>query len=328
MSTPNEKTRPMTKRMVVTDQVFGNTAVEEKLARSMSAEFFSYDVRSEAETLAVTAGADVVLVNFAPITDQVLAGLAKGATVIRYGVGYDNVDLEAARRYGVAVANVPDYGTETVADHAAACLLALLRKLPFYDRAIKADGWCQPTDLGSLPGFGSTTVGLVGAGRIALSLARRLQPFGFRVVAFDPYADAAAVRDAGVELVEMAELQEQALAISLHVPVVAETRHMVNRTFLSAMRPKSVLVNTSRGALVDETALAEALSSGHLAAAALDVFDPEPLDPQSPLRTLPNVLLTPHTAFLSDDSVLALQRLATEEAARALAGEALRSPVT
>jgi len=317
----------VTQRVVVTDQAFGGTEVEEDLARSRGVEFSSHQVTSEADTVAVTAGADVVLVNFAPITESVLAGLAPGATVIRYGIGYDNVDVDAARRHGVAVANVPDYGTDTVADHAAACLLALLRKLPLYDRVIRDDGWCEPPGLGSLPGFGSTTVGLIGAGRIARELAKRLRAFGFRVIAYDPYADAAVAAEAGVALLPLDDVLAQSAAVSLHVPVTEDTRRLVDRTFLDALRPGAVLVNTSRGGLVDEAALADALCSGKLAAAALDVFDPEPLDPESPLRRLRNVILTPHAAFFSDDSVVALQRLATEEAARALSGEPLRCRV-
>lgn len=313
--------------VVVTDQAFGGTALEEKLARSRGAEFRALHCTGEKETLAATAGANVVLVNFAPITDAVLAGLAPGATVVRYGIGYDNVDIEAAQRHGVAVANVPDYGSDTVADHAAACLLALLRRLPSYDRAIRHDGWVEPGGLGPLRGFTSLTVGLVGAGRIALALARRLQPFGFTVLASDPYADPAAAADAAVALVGMDRLLAEADAVSLHMPVTEETRGLVNADFLAALRAGAVLVNTSRGALVDEAALARALADGHLAAAALDVFDPEPLSPTSPLRERPEVLFTPHAAFFSDDSVRALQRLATEEAGRALAGEPLRCRV-
>nr|WP_294696222.1 C-terminal binding protein [uncultured Friedmanniella sp.] len=317
----------MTKRLVVTDQVFGGTGPEEELARSAGADFASHQCTSEAETAEATAGADVVLVNFAPITETVLAGLAPGATVIRYGIGYDNVDAEAATRHGVAVANVPDYGSDTVADHAAACLLSLLRKLPLYDHLIRRDGWCEPNGLGSLPGFSATTVGLVGAGRIALGLARRLLPFGFRVLAYDPYADPDAVSAAGVALRPLAELLAESSAISLHVPVTPDTQHLVDEGFLRRMRAGAVLVNTSRGGLVDERALAAALSEGRLAAAALDVFDPEPLAADSPLRGLSNVIFTPHAAFFSDESVEALQRLATEEAGRALAGEPLRCRV-
>lgn len=319
--------KPQTQKMVVTDQAFGGTEVEERLARSVGAEFASLQCTTEKETLEATRGADVVLVNFAPITDAVLAGLADGATVIRYGIGYDNVDTEAAVRHGVAVANVPDYGSDTVADHAAACLLSLLRKLPFYDAAIRRDGWVEPRALGSLPGFASTTVGLIGAGRIALGLASRLKAFGFRVVAYDPYANSVAAQQAGVELVGLDELLKRSAAISLHVPVTDDTRRMVDADLLQKVRPGAVLVNTSRGGLVDEHALAAALSEGRLAAAALDVFDPEPLAADSPLRDLDNVIFTPHAAFFSDDSIVALQRLATEEAGRALAGEPLRCRV-
>lgn len=313
--------------MVVTDQAFGGTDAEEELARSVGADFASHQCSTEGETLAATRGADVVLVNFAPITDAVLAGLADHAAVVRYGIGYDNVDAEAAKRHGVAVANVPDYGSDTVADHAAACLLSLLRKLPFYNDAIRRDGWCEPRALGSLPGFTSTTIGLVGAGRIALALARRLKAFDFRVVAYDPYANAEAVRQACVELSSLDEVLAQSAAISLHVPVTDDTRQMVNADLLGRMRRGAILVNTSRGGLVDETALATALVDGQLAAAALDVFDPEPLAPDSPLRHLDNVIFSPHAAFFSDDSIVALQRLATEEAGRALAGRPLRSRV-
>ena len=317
----------MAKRMVVTDQAFGGTAAEQAVAAGLGAEFSASQCTSEEETLAVTRGADAVLVNFAPITDAVLAGLAPGATVVRYGIGYDNIDVEAARRHGVAVANVPDYGSDTVADHAAACLLALLRKLPLYDQRIRAEGWVEPTALGPLPAFSTTTVGLLGAGRIACGLARRLTPFGFRVLAHDPWADADAARAAGIELVGMDELLAAADALSLHVPVTPDTRHVVGAELLGRLRPGAVLVNTSRGGLVDEAALAQALGSGQLAAAALDVFDPEPLAPDSPLRRLGNVLFTPHAAFFSDASVQALQQLAAEEAGRALRGEPLRCRV-
>ncbi len=168
-----------------------------------------------------------------------------------------------------------------MADHAAAFLLALLRKLPLYDRAIRADGWCQPGALS-----GRCRVRLHNdrpdrAGRIGLSLAGRLHPSGFRVVAYDPYADGRLAETRLVlDLLALEELLAQASAISLHVPVTQETRHLVDRRFLNALRPGTVLVDASRGGLIDEAALADALSSGQLAAAALDVFDPEPLDPR------------------------------------------------
>ncbi|MGY2130551.1 C-terminal binding protein [Blastococcus sp. SYSU DS0617] len=314
-------------RMVVTDQAFGGVDQEAATARRFGAEFAEYACTSEAETIAAVTGADVVLVNFAPITEKVLSAMAPGATVIRYGIGYDNVDCAAAGRLGISVANVPDYGSDTVADHTVASLLTLLRKLPAYDRSVREHGWCPPGSLGSLPGFASTTVGLIGTGRIGLAVADRLRPFGFRVLAADPYADAAGLQDAGIELVDVPELFSRSHAVSLHAPLTPATTNLIDAEALARMPRGGILVNTSRGGLVDSDALADALQSGHLSAAALDVFEPEPLSPTSRLRALPQVLLTPHAAFFSDDSVAALQRLACEEAARALAGEPLRCRV-
>jgi D-3-phosphoglycerate dehydrogenase len=314
-------------RVVVTDQAFGAVAEERAVAARFAAEFAAHHCVTEAETRAAVAGADVAFVNFAPMSRPVLAALAPGATVIRYGIGYDNVDVTAARELGVRVANVPDYGTDTVADHATACLLALLRRLPLYDRAIRGDGWCAPADVGPLPSFAATTVGLVGTGQIGRAVHRRLRAFGFRVLASDPYAGPAAGPACGPELVELPELLAEAHAISLHAPATPDTHHLIGPVNLARMRPGAVLVNTSRGALVDTAALADALRGGRLAAAALDVFDPEPLPPDSPLRGLANVVFTPHAAFYSTESLHALQRLAAEEAARALTGGPLRCRV-
>ncbi|RKN46941.1 C-terminal binding protein [Streptomyces hoynatensis] len=317
----------MTARIVVTDQAFGQVRHERAVADRFSAAFAEHSCVGEEDTAAAVRGADVVFVNFAPMTRRVLASLAPGGTVIRYGIGYDNVDVEAARALGVRVANVPDYGTETVADHAVACLLALLRRLPWYDRSIRERGWVTPAEAGPVPSFSATTVGLVGTGQIGRAVHRRLRAFGFTVLASDPYATPPQGPEEGPELVGLRELLGRADAVSLHAPATPETHHLIGRENLALMREGAVLVNTSRGPLVDTEALAEALRSGRLAGAALDVFDPEPLPAGSPLRGLPNVVLTPHAAFYSTDSLDALQRLAAEEAARALSGEPLRCRV-
>ncbi|GAB3227549.1 C-terminal binding protein [Kineococcus gypseus] len=314
-------------RVVVTDHAFTDLERERAAAERAGAEFSEHRCRTEAETVEAVAGADVALVNFAPVTAAVLRAMAPGATVVRYGVGVDNVDLDAARAAGVAVANVPDYGSETVADHATACLLALLRKLPRFDRAVREHGWVDPASLAPLPGSRSTTVGLVGTGRIGSAVADRLAPFGFTVLAHDPYADPLALAARGIGAVGFEELLERSHAISLHLPLTGATRHLLDAAAFARLRPGAVLVNTARGGLVDTDALVEALSSGRLGGAALDVTDPEPLPAHSPLRRLPGVLLTPHAAYFSDDSVADLQRLAAEETARALAGEPLRCRV-
>ncbi|MBO3662565.1 C-terminal binding protein [Microbacterium stercoris] len=315
--------------LVVTDHAFGGTAHEQAAADALGRELIVHQVAADDEpgARAAVAGADVVFVNFAPMTAAVLEALGSGAVVIRYGVGYDNVDLDAARRLGVRVCNVPDYGVDTVADHAVSCLLALLRRTGPYTAAIVADGWVTPGGLGPLRDFRDTTVGLIGTGRIGLSVAARLAPFGFRVIAFDPYADPIRLASHGITAVSLEELLAQAHAVSLHAPLTDATRRIIGGENLARMRSDAVLVNTARGGLVDQEAVAEALLAGRLGGAALDVFDPEPLPPASRLREAGNVILTPHAAFFSDRSLDNLQRLAAEEALRAVRGEPLRCPV-
>jgi D-3-phosphoglycerate dehydrogenase len=317
----------MAERVVVTDHAFPGLDHERRAAERAGAEFSDHQVRTEDDAVAVTRGAAVALVNFAPVTRRVLEGLAPHATVIRYGVGYDNIDVDAAGELGVRVANVPDYGTATVADHAAALLLALLRRVPRYDRAVRESGWVAPADVGDVPALESATVGLIGTGRIGLALADRLRPFGPALLAFDPYAEERALREHGVEPVALEDLLPAVDGLSLHAPATPETHHVIDADALAQLKPGAVIVNTARGALVDEAALHDALERGALAGAALDVFEEEPLREDSPLRRHPAVLLTPHVAFYSDRSVDDLQRLAAEEAARALAGEPLRCQV-
>lgn len=312
-------------RIVVTDHAFGDVRSEQAMATALHAELAVHQCRTEDETLEAVTGANAVLVNFAPITSRVLEAMSPSAVVVRYGIGYDNVDTDAARTHGIAVANVPDYGSDTVADHAVAALLALLRRLPVYDHRIRADGWCNPTDVGPLPALDEVTVGLIGTGRIGAAVAQRLKAFGIQIIAHDPYVRPGAV--AGVRLVDLDQLLANSDAISLHCPLVPQTRHVINTETLSAVRPGTVLVNTSRGGLIEPTALAAALSDGTLAAAAIDVYEAEPLPGDSPLRKLDNVILTPHAAFYSTGSVAALQRLAADEVRRALTGQQLRNRV-
>jgi len=313
--------------MIVTDQAFGNTESESAAARDAGAAFEAHQVATESATAQAVAGAHVVLNNFAPMTRRVMQGLAEGATIVRYGVGVDNVDLDAARDLGVAVCNVPDYGIEEVADHAAAMALFLARKVQVFDTGIRDGEWGITNIVSGLRSLGDTTVGLVGLGRIAQAFARRMMAFGCKVVAHDPYVDADVAADMGVTLTALDEVVAQAGILSLHVPLTPETRHMIGADRLAALPAGAIVVNASRGGLIDEAALARALTDGHIAGAGLDVFEKEPLPADSPLRDAPNVLLTPHAAFYSDASVRRLQGLAAEEGLRALRGEELRCRV-
>lgn len=219
------------------------------------------------------------------------------------------------------------YGVATVADHTLALLLTLLRRVVPFDRAIRERGWLNVGELGSLPAFTETTVGLIGSGRIGRAVIDRLKPFGFRILVHDPFVDGDELSALGVTTAEFDDLLQESQAITLHVPLTKQTHHVIGQHALQRMRPGTVIVNTARGGLIDEQELVKSLASRHLGAAALDVLESEPLPLDSELRSTPNLLLTPHAAFFSDGSLAALQRLATEEAERALTGEPLRSPV-
>ena len=311
-------------RLVVTDHIFANLHHERAAAAALDTELNVFDIDTETDAIEALRGADVALVNFAPITDAVLSVMNAGAVLIRYGIGYDNIDLEAANRYGISVCNVPDYGGDTVADHAVTLALMLTRKILHFDRVLGAGDWISPPALAPILASAQTTVGLLGCGRIGFAVARRLQPFGFKLIAFDPFAQPDAAAAQGVSLVSLDELFRESNLISLHAPATTDTYKVVNAGNLAKMRPGSFIVNTSRGALVDQDALLEALASGQLAGVGLDVFDPEPLPVDHGLRVHPNAILTPHAAFYSEQSLQNLQRLASEEALRAGRGETLR----
>ena len=316
------------KKLVVTDQAFGNTRYEAETAAAYGADFSAFQCRSEDEALAAVQGAHVVLNNFAPMTRRVMAALAPGAVVVRYGVGVDNVDLAAARDLGVHVCNVPDYGVDEVADHAVAMTLALARKLGRYDGGIRAGEWQIGRMVHGLRSLSRSTVGLIGLGRIARSYATRMAAFGCRIVGFDPFVPDDVARAAGITPLPRDQVLASANILSLHVPLTPETRHMIDAAAIAQMPEGAILINCSRGGLIDEAALADALQRGHLSGAGLDVFEQEPLPPASALRSAPHLILSPHAAFYSDASVDTLQRLASEEALRGLRGEPLRCALT
>jgi D-3-phosphoglycerate dehydrogenase len=315
-------------KLVVTDQAFGNTRHEFAAAKAAGADFTEHQCRSEDEALEAVRGAKAVLNNFAPMTHRVMKVMAPDAVIVRYGVGVDNVDLDAARNLGVRVCNVPDYGVEEVADHAAAMTLALARKLGRYDAGIRGGEWKIGQMVDGLRSLSETTVGLIGLGRIARAYAARMKVFGCRIIGFDPYVTDDQARAAGIEPMSREEIIATANVLSLHVPLTPETRHMIDAQAMARMPEGAILINCSRGGLIDEVALAEALTKSHLAGAGLDVFEKEPLPLDSPLRTAPHVIMSPHAAFFSDASVNTLQRLAAEEALRGLRGETLRCPLT
>ncbi len=271
--------------------------------------------------------ADALLVNHYPVTTEVIRRLARCRVIVRIGVGFDNVDIEAAAARGIAVCNVPDYCPGEVADHAMALALSLARGLPFLERWTRGGGW-RPAPLPyPVRGFETLTFGILGLGRIGSKTAARARGFRFRLAGCDPYVPDAIFAELGVERLDLDGLLAQSDILSLHVPLTSETSGLLTAERLARMKPAAILVNTSRGSIVDTVALAHTLEQGALSAAGVDVFEEEPLPSDHPLLRAPNTILTPHYAWYSRESWPRLYRMAAEEAVRGVRGEPLRNRV-
>jgi D-3-phosphoglycerate dehydrogenase len=302
--------------VIITDCDHGNIAQEEAVLRAAGVPHRLHQAKTEDDVIAVARDADAVILQYAPITGRVLDALPKCLVAVRYGVGVDTVDLAAATARGVMVANVPDYCIEEVSDHAIAMLLSLWRGVTAYDRAIRRGSW-STTERPPVPRLAGRVLGVVGVGRIGAQTARKGAGLGMRVIGYDPYL---ANLPAGVAKVAMDELLRESDAVTLHMPLTAETRHLVNEAALRKMKPTALLVNTARGGIVDTAALVRALREGWIAGAALDTLEQEPVPRDSPLLSLPNVILNPHASWYSDQSVPELKRKTAETAVAVLRG--------
>jgi phosphoglycerate dehydrogenase-like enzyme len=272
--------------------------------------------RTAVEVARLMRDAEAAIVSTDPFERSVFEAAPKLRVIARVGVGTDSIDLGAATEAGVVVTTTPGANRETVADHAMAMILAAVRRIVEHDASVRRGDWKRTGDATPWD-LHATTVGIVGFGAIGRALARRLEGFGTRLLVADP---ALADRD-GAEVVPLGELLARADVVSLHLPLVPATRHIIAAPELARMRPQAILVNTSRGGLVDEAALVAALRSGHLRGAALDVFADEPHVPPA-LRALSNVVLTPHVGGLSDRSITRMTRQATRGVLDVLAGAA------
>ncbi|TNM69610.1 C-terminal binding protein [Streptomyces sp. NP160] len=311
--------------VLVTDCDMGPADLERAVLEPVGWRLVEAACRTEDEVVAAVreSGASALLVQYAPISRRVLQECPDVRAVVRYGVGLDVIDLEAAAELGVTALNVPDYGSREVADHATALLLSLLRGVPAWSAAAASGSWPARGDLPDPRELADCTVGLLGLGAIAQQVARRLRAFDVVVVASDPFVAPEVAREAGVELVAPEELWARSTAVSVHVPLTAGTRGLVGAEQLGAMPRGGFLVNTARGGLVDRGALEDALASGQLAGAGLDVWWTEPAAPDDPLLADPRVLVTPHVAWMSTGSVGRLRTRAAQRALEALG--ALRS---
>jgi D-3-phosphoglycerate dehydrogenase len=325
--------------VVVTSDRYGNETegleLEQELAAAVSdleIELLGRASVSEDDLIRAARDADALLVSTREaVTRRVLENIPRVKVISRYGVGLDNVDLEAAVDAGIVVTHYPGYCTSEVADHALAMILALNRRIVEQDRALREGAWVEhgPSTRRILRGpiqpLRELTLGIVGFGRIGQAVATRARPFNLKMIAADPYIDPETIVAAGVEPVPLGELLQRADIVTLHTPLTPETRGLINGAALALMKPTAVIVNTSRGPVIDLSALAHALQQATIAGAALDVVDPEPLAAGSPFYGMPNVILTPHSAYYSERSVDIVRRETLLEALQVLRGKRPRT---
>ena len=309
----------MSYQIVITDSTFSTETPENEIFGREGYEIVRLQCRDEKELQVRLGPVDAVLVQTAPITAPVIEAMCNCKVIVRYGHSVDNIDLFAARNKGIPVCNVPDYCTTEVADHTIALALAALRQIPETDRRVRQYGW-QATLPRPVRPFSESNFCLAGFGRIAREVARRARALGFTVMACDPFVSAELMASYDVVSVPFDDLLRIADVLSLHCQLNNDTYNMIRQDRISLMKPGAVLVNTAQGDLVDAEDLGYALRQGRLWAAAVDVFDTEPLPVHHPLRQAPNTILSSHVAWYSSKSTPLLQRKAAQEAVRALKG--------
>jgi D-3-phosphoglycerate dehydrogenase len=278
-------------------------------------------VKTEDELIVRARDADALVVSSSPVTRGAMSALEGLKVVVRTGVGYDVIDVPAATELGVIVVNIPDLWIREVANHALALLLAWNRGVLVTDRQVHAGQWSGRVPGSHTGALHGETVGIVGLGNIGSAFARRVAALETKVIACDPYVDDKRFAELGVERVSLEALAERADYVSVHTLLNAETRHLIGEAFFNRMKPTAILINTSRGPVVDEQALARALSDRRLAGAALDVWEEEPVAADNPLLKMDNVIATPHAAYFSSAAVAQIPRRCGEEAARVLTGQ-------
>ena len=312
-------------QVAVSDSVFPNLDPARAVLSKIGAQLTLAEEAKPETILRVAKDADALMATYAKITAEMIRQMTRCRIISRFGIGVDNVDIPAATERGIVVTKVPDYCIDEVSDHAMALLLSAVRKIPFANSMVHAGKWEMPAVV-PIHRLRGTVLGLMGFGRIPQLVAPKAQSFGMRVVSFDPYIPKEVFERARVESVEFRELLKISDYISIHSPLLPETQGLFNADAFRQMKPHAYLINTARGPIVDEEALARALDAGQLAGAALDVMPKEPPS-GSPLFGRPNVIITPHTSFYSEESLVDLQTKAAEEVVRVLKGEAPKNPV-
>ncbi len=305
-------------KVLMTDCIFPDQDIEREILSEIDAELV-VATSTDVETL-IREGkdCDAIITVYAEVGEEFINALEKCKLIIKTGIGVNNIDVNAATKKGIMVANVPDYCISEVADHAMALFLCGIRKVEIMDRGVKSGVW-NFNSAKPIPRLAGKVFGLFGFGNIAQCVAQRAKAFDMEVVAYDPYIPEEIFRKAGVKRIgELDTLFRTSDFLSLHVPLNPETRHVVNLDSIGKMKRTAYIVNTSRGPLIKEDDLLVALKKGLLAGAALDVLENEPPEAGNELLSLPNILITPHAAFYSEGSSTELREKSTQDVVRTL----------
>lgn len=307
-------------KVVSTDAHRFPPTVEPGILAEVGAELVAVQCKNQDDVIAVTKDADGILASLTPMTRPVIETWTRMKVIARYGIGVDSVDLQAATDHGVYVTNVPDFCYDEVSDTALSLILAVSRKVVAMHQLVRQRVYNRALahPIYKLRG---KTLGLVAFGRIAQAVARKAIPFGFKILAYDPYVKPGTFVDLPVDFVGLEELLRRSDVISLHTPLTSETRHMIGRAQFQMMKPTAFFINTARGPVVDQQALTTALKEKWIAGAGLDVLEKEPPDPSDPILDFENVVLTPHYASYSEEAYQEVREKAARQIVQVLRGE-------
>tara|TARA_R110002050_G_scaffold113787_3_gene228868 strand:+ start:13898 stop:14857 length:960 start_codon:yes stop_codon:yes gene_type:complete len=313
-------------KVLITDYGFDNVNEEKKLVENAGGELHFGQYKTEEEIIAAADGVDAIIVQFSELTARVIKSLKNCKVIVRCGIGYDNVDLKTAMEMGIIVCNVPDYCIDEVADHTLALGLTLARQVVGIDKRTRK-GIFKMAPITPMPAFKDMIFATMGLGRIAQQVLERAKGFGFTLAAYDPFVENHIFEEKGIIKMDLETLFRKADILSLNIPLTPETKYIINGDSLAKMKNTSIILNTSRGGLIDTQALASALQNNMIGYAGLDVFENEPLENDSPILNCKNAILTSHVAFYSEASLMKLQKMAAEEVVRCLVGEKVKNRV-
>jgi len=312
--------------VIITDHSYEDINQEKEIIKNFGAKLAVYACKTEEDVIKCTTEADIIICQFAPITKKVIDNLKECKAIIRYAVGVDNIDVDAATKKGIHVCNVPDYGTEEVALHTVSLILSLIRKLPIQQKASRQGKWTYK-ETKPIHRLRGQTLGLVGFGRIPRYVAKLMKEFEVQILIHDPFIDNNEIKMLGYNSGSLTELFEKSNIISIHVPLSKQTHHLIDKNLFNITQKNPYIVNTSRGGIINEKDLLEAFLENKISGIALDVSETEPMGIDNPLLKYDQIIVTPHSAWYSEESIEALQRSVAEEAIRILSGDAPKNSV-